>query len=456
MVLQHDIRYLSEDCGNSSSFVTSRFDNEVDQEIVVACYESVDISTRSAKRDMSNTSRDFDLDNTRQTVNTRESILDLSKEDEEESVYGDDDDEYEHSILFGDLQQYPSSMEVNQQQHSNPSAKVPFAVQQPVKSNNVPVAKKSIMDGLTLYSVTDSFVDSLCTSTACVSPNTPSTNATTDKFSHLHTSICTSGSSIGCGSWQIASREPKNNPRGIYNGANKRSTSSVSVDVWHFLGCASSPGEAELEEIWNLRTSDMMMQRSSFHNKKKAPARASIKRRLKRIHGLRMERVSGASRHGVTIANGVRSHPRHDVNCSISSSTAGSTTFDHQHLLPKVLEKTYSMVDDPLANAIGHGIDPIPLEEGGFDHDGYDSDPEISFHGPSSQCRATVYPQPTYMEQHEIMQAESLSMDEIEIKLSAQVCYKHDAMLRLILIVGCVLKLIVSQHVPYSCLPSVL
>ena len=120
--MQHDvIRYPVDDSNNtsSSSFVISR---GFDEEDIVACYESgVDVSTRSATRDTSNTTRDFDLDNTRQTVNTLNSILDdFSKDgdddDEEEEDDDDNDDDCgydeqknDRSILFDDLQHHHPS-----------------------------------------------------------------------------------------------------------------------------------------------------------------------------------------------------------------------------------------------------------------------------------------------------------------------------------------------------------
>jgi hypothetical protein len=398
MVMQHDIRFHPDNSGNSS-FVMTRFD---DEEEVRACYESVDVSLRSNTRDTSNTTRDFDLDNTRdntrQTVNTHNSILDFSKEEE------DDDDENDNSILFDDLHHYPASLE--QTKGPLPSSPSTSAMRTQASAtadtasipsdNNRTPAKKSIMDGLTFYSVTDSFVDSLCTSAACVTSNAASYTTTTttttsnDKFGSLHPSICTSASLVeaGCGNW----------PRQGNAASAATTTTSVSVDVWQLLGCAVSPGEAEMEDIWNLRTGDLM-QKSTQGDGKKSIGKASIKRRLRRIHGLRMERVSGASRHGVTITSDLRRN-HHNI---------------HTTPQPHKIEKAYSMLDDPLANFIGHGlIDPIPMDE-----DGYDSDPEVncSFNAPRP---ASLSPQPA-LEQHEVMQAEPLPFDETEMIHSVQV-----------------------------------
>jgi hypothetical protein len=389
MVMQHDVRSHQEGPDNSSSFIMSRFDDEAD---VVACCDSVNVSTRSATRDTTNTTRDYDLDNTRQTVNTRDSILDFSKEDDEDDISASCGRNHNDSILFGELHEYPTSIE------STIKAKpTPASLKPDVKSR--PVTKKSIMEGLTLYSVTDSFVDSLCNSTVCVTSSTPTawnTPTKTDKFKDLHPSICTNASSVsemGCGNWPVKTTTP---------------TTSVSVDVWELLGCATSPGETEVEEIWNLKTGEMIHRFADGHHKI-PPARASIKRRLKRIHGLRMERVSGASRHGVTISN--RFAPRNFDRFSSSSFISSEANQPH------VLEKVHSMLDDPLANLIGQGIDPIPMNDD--EYDGYDSDPEVNCSFQSS----SLFLQPASVEHHEVMQVEPLPVDETEMKYSVQVIF---------------------------------
>ena len=404
MVMQHDIRFHPDSSGSNSSFVMSRFDDEED---VRACYESVNVSLRSNARDTSNTTRDFDLDNTRentrQTVNTHTSILDFSKEEEE------DEDENDNSILFDDLHQYPASLEQTRSpaaMRTEPSSGPDItttATTTTNNNNNQTPTKKSIMDGLNFYSVTDSFVNSLCTSAACVA--TTENDRTTDKFNSLHPpAICTSASLVEvaeCGNWP-----------GKQQQTNAPTASSVSVDVWQLLGCGLSPGDAEMEEIWNLRTGEMM-QRSTHHvgvgvDGKRPIARASIKRRLRRIHGLRMERVSGASRHGVTITSNGRSSNNSNNNNNHSSGFWQT----------QPITKAHSMLDDPLANFIGRGlIDPIPMDD--FDDDGYDSDPEVncSFNAPRP---TSMSPQPD-LEQHEVMQAEPLPFDETEMVHSVQV-----------------------------------
>ena len=389
--MQHDIRFHPDNSGGSnSSFVMSRFDDEED---VRACYDSADISLRSAARDTSNTTRDFDLDNTRdntrQTVNTHNSILDFSKEEEE------DDDEHDNSILFDDLHHYPTTFEESKSSLPSPSIRAETSSSSAPQTTTATPAKKSIMDSLTFTSVTDSLVNSLCTSAACVATTENDYRAADHKFNGMHPSICTSPSYIeaGCGHW------PK--------PAAPTTATSVSVDVWQLLGCGVGPGDAEMEEIWNLRTGEMM-QRSTFHHvtgrgengRKPIAGRASIKRRLRRIHGLRMERVSGASRHGVTIASNSRS----------GSSSNGLSQ-------PQPITKAYSMLDDPLANFIGQGlIDPIPMDE----EDGYDSDPEVLNSSFTAPRPTSMSPQPD-LEQHEVMQEEPLPFDETEMVHSVQV-----------------------------------
>jgi hypothetical protein len=402
MVMQHDIRPLPEGIGNSSSFLLSRFDNEAD---VVACYESVDVSMRSATRDTTNTSRDYDLDNTRQTVNTRDSILDFSKEDDEDDVSACCERNHNNSILFGELNDYPPSMESANNAKSTTASMKPDA-----KSR--PVPKKSIMEGLTLYSVTDSLVDSLCNSTVCMTSSIPTSSKTstkTDKFKNLHPSICTTASYVseaGCGNWPTKTTTP---------------TTTVSVDVWELLGCSTSPGETEVEDIWNLQTAEMI-HRFGDGQHKVPPARASIKRRLNRIHGLRMERVSGASRHGVTIAH---RHARRNGDRFTAKNCINSTDTNQPH----VLEKAHTMLDDPLANFIGQGIDPIPMNDD--EYDGYDSDPEVNCSFQTTQS-SSLYPQPASVQRHEVMQTEPLPLDEGEMKCSVQVnsyigyCYPKD------------------------------
>ena len=52
---------------------------------------------------------------------------------------------------------------------------------------------------------------------------------------------------------------------------------------------------------------------------------------------------------------------------------------DENLLRPVILEKSFTMMEDSLADKIGLGLDPIaPCDD---DLDGYDSDPEVNFSG---------------------------------------------------------------------------
>ncbi|KAL3920093.1 MAG: hypothetical protein SGILL_003431 [Bacillariaceae sp.] len=438
----------------------SRFDDEAD---VVECYESsgLNSSLNSNARDTSNTTREFDLDNTRDksrqsvsvnvSVNTRDSILDFSRDQDDEEEQ-QQQQHLDNSILFDDLHQYPTSLEQQQQQPREVSREVASSSMRTgaaaatststsSPANKAPTKKSSIMDGLTFYSVTDSFVDSLCTSTVCDTSNSTSnaTTTATDRFGGLHPS-CGSASiiEVGCGNW-AASRQSSSN-----NGSAPNTTTAVE-DVWNLLGCGvSTAGEAEMEDIWNLHTGELMRRPHSPNSAKPnmpAHARASIKRRLRRIHSLRMERVSGASRHGVTITNSNnnnddeharRSYSRSSTMMTAAHSRQVSHTADNltaqqqQQQQPHALPKARSMIDDPLANYIGHGvIDPIPMMD--CELDGYDSDPEVvncssAFHHHSSSrsnVPSSLSPQPA-LEQHEVMQAEPLPLDESEMMQSVQ------------------------------------
>jgi hypothetical protein len=423
MVMQHDvIRYPADDSNNtsSSSFLISR---GFDEEDIVVCYESgVDVSTRSATRDTSNTTRgDFDLDNTRQTVNTLNSILDdFSKDGEEDDDDDDNDDDcgYEkndRSILFDDLQHHHPSNSAATATVSSPSSKADNSMKSKKAKNNNSHSnsseKKSIMGGLTFYSMTHSFVDSLCTSTACVVElsNTKSDAVYSDsKFNNR----------------QSQSRQQQ----GTTNSSSNPTMDALSVDVWQLLGCAASPGDAELEEIWSLKAGEMLQANnnnniSSSGEKKPRAARASIKRRLKRIHGLRMERVSGASRHGVTITSTRPSNSNSNNRKRNTTAAENNKIGDDLFSQPVFLEKAFSMLDDPLASIIGQGIEPIPIQnDDDYDDDyadGYDSDPELNNRSFTNPPRPS-HPQPT-LEQHEVMVSEPIPFDETEMRQSVQV-----------------------------------
>ena len=268
-----------------------------------------------------------------------------------------------------------------------------------------------MMSGLTFYSMTDSFVDSLCTSTACIvePANTKSDAVYSDsKFNNR----------------RFHPRQPK----GMANPSNP-TMDALSVDVWQLLGCVASPGDAELEEIWSLKAGEMLQANnnntsSSSGEKKPRAARASIKRRLKRIHGLRMERVSGASRHGVTITSTTPKNNNCNNRKRNTTTSENNKSGDDLFPQPFFLEKAFSMLDDPLANIIGQGIEPIPIRnDDDYDHeyaDGYDSDPELNNCSFNNSPRPS-HPQPT-LEQHEVMISEPLPFDETEMRHSVQVC----------------------------------
>lgn len=125
----------------------------------------------------------------------------------------------------------------------------------------------------------------------------------------------------------------------------------IGTDVWNLLGCSAHPGDVEMDSIWQLKTKDVFQ-------KRRKPVRSSITSRMQRIRRLRAQRWSGATRYGVTIA-----------------STAPAVSRAHT-------------MDDPLADMIGQGMDPIPHD------DGYDSDPEFG----RTPAPPTIIPEDEEME----------------------------------------------------------
>jgi len=73
------------------------------------------------------------------------------------------------------------------------------------------------------------------------------------------------------------------------------------------------------------------------------------------------------------------------------------------------------MLDDPLADLIGQGIEPIPLHDDDY---GYDSDPEVNYTLNTSQP-SSLYPRPA-LEEHEIMQSEPLPFDDVGMRQNVQ------------------------------------
>jgi hypothetical protein len=253
---------------------------------------TADESMRSLARDASNTCRDVSLDNTRDntrhTVNTHNSIMDLTKDEDDED---DDEDEINTSVLFDDLQVYSRD-------DDDDASPVPS---EPRTNDDRSVSL--------LNTFTNSFVDSFCPA-------------------EMPSATCSSRPQVSC-----APSIPSTSNMTCYSEQRMQ----TSTDVWNLLGCSSAPGSDERDSIWSIRTTQVL-QRS------RRPARVPMKERLRRIRRLRMGRVTGPSRHGVTIT-------------------------------PKIERaRTMNSGRDPLASHIGFGLDPIPHNE----EDGYDSDPEVS------------------------------------------------------------------------------
>ena len=345
----------------------------------------------------------------------------------------------------------------------------------------------SIMDGLTLYSVTGSFVDSLCTSTACVvsdSYTSSNSNSKNNNDSKTKNNVLTSKDDtfsqfqqschsalfnrcpVGQSYWQSPNSNNASSSRADSGGNDTSCKAVVSMDIMELLGCTKPPGQSELEEIWSLQTAADVLrwgqqQRQPHHskiNERQGPVRASIRRRLKRIHRLRMDdrRIIGMSRHGVTITN--QSHDldlsynnlntsRIDVHMNTISKKQKNhhCAKGHQHSTQhnyRTIDKTYSMIDDQLSYLIGHDeIEAIPIE---FDEDGegYDSDPEVNYCSVSSSMivaeSSTVFHENdpslstssniddyNLYHHNDIMQQYPISTDEAEMRYLVQVRVRH-------------------------------
>jgi hypothetical protein len=478
-------QYQNEDSGSSSSFLIIPTIDEHGSDVaedrieITTTYSKEEnrsfVDNMSALRDASNTSRNFELNNTRDsvpsrqniTVNTHDSILDL------ESQAGDDDtsfcDDDENMLGIMDLSSNSNSNsflvdtsdgdETNARSVSpSPPTNNEDKINKPMKTSE-PEHKKSpgIMSGMTLYSVTDSFVDSLCTSTACAVSDDYNirTNRTIKKDKSVIASMddkigkfkrsCHSAVFDGCEAGNYSDWKKSEQPS---------SKVVVSMDIWQLLGCSNLPGESELEEIWSLRTPPEMLrfgQDSGSPKESKQPFRSSIKKRMKRIHRLRMDdrHISGASRHGVTITNhcidtsyhtlnNIRNsiHMNKNSNSSLKNSdlvTADDChkTKESQRIQPsyRAIDKSYSMLDDPLADFIGQGlVEPIPVHM----EDGYDSDPEVNCYSPSSsmitdspiRCnseRMEEDPAFSNAPQHrDVLRVDPIPTDETEMRESVQ------------------------------------
>lgn len=191
--------------------------------------------------------RNKSLDTSRQTVNTHNSILDLSREE--------DDDEEAKSVLFESLTVV--SMD------SDDDSKT---------SGSTQGSKKFSLDSF----LGGSFMDGLCTpdfvpGTPCVVPP-------------------------GC-----AQRINCTRPRILGKRQSRRSQCDdrvmLSTDILDLLGCVVDPGTFEKDEIWS-RKLDLSR-----------PNRANLKNRMRRIRELRnsAHRSQTSSRHGFTLSHSRKS-----------------------------------------------------------------------------------------------------------------------------------------------------
>lgn len=391
--------------------ITTTYSKEENRSCVVSMTPLRDTSDTSIRFELLDSSRDSIPSRQSVTVNTHDSILDLESQGGDDDTSFCDDDGIMLGIILSSDTNTKSLPFKGGQTKARPvspihSTKNEDDISKPIKEiEEEHHDSDGIMSGLTLYSVTDTFVDSLCTSTACVvSENYNMHNNRTynkdksastiasmdDKISHFQQSS-NSAWFDGCNAGKYSSLE---------ESEQSSSKAVVSMDIWQLLGCSSLPGESELEEIWSLRTPSEMLQygqHSGSHKDGKQPVRASIKKRMKRIHRLRMDdrRISGASRHGVTITNhcidpnhhtlnNIRNNIHMNKNSNVNNSDNGATDDRHQtreFSSYRAIDKSYSMMDDPLADSIGQGlVEPIPVQV----EDGYDSDPEVNYYSTTS------------------------------------------------------------------------
>jgi len=435
--------------------------------------DRIEITTSSSKEESRSFAEDSVPGRLSMTVNTHDSILDLESQGDDTSFC----DSYDENMLLGitDLSSKSNADSFLVDKSVGKRTKIhpvsPMHSPKRVGKTSKPMEltegehekSEGIMSSLTLYSVTDTFVDSLCSSTVCVvsdnynmhskrrySKDKSAFASMDDKISELHQS---------CNSAMFDNGEAKNHPS-LEKSEESSPKAVVSMDIWHFLGCSSLPGESELEEIWSLRTPPEVLQygqRSESPKESRKTVRASIKKRMKRIHRLRMDdrRISGASRHGVTITNhcidpsystlnnirkNIHMNKNSNANFSDNDATDESLqTRESQHMQPsyRAIDKSYSMLDDPapMANVIGHGaIEPIPLQV----EDGYDSDPEINCYstnssmitdsptrsssGPMEEDSISV-PIPASSnapQHHDVLRVDPIPTDEIEMRESVQ------------------------------------
>jgi len=376
------------------------------------------VDSKPALRDTSR--KHFELNDTVEStakrqnvaVNTYDSILDLESQGGDDDIsFGFDEENMlgitDLSSIGGNGNSFVTDSSDNTKQARSVSP-TPPTTKTPINTTDEEDEKsQGIMSSLTLYSVTDSFVDSLCTSTGCVVPDSYDTHTnrvlskeksafasmddTVSKFQQSCHSAVFDGCQIGNSTdWEQSEGSP--------------SQAVVSMDIWRLLGCSTPPGESELEEIWSLRTPSGMLQYGQNvggQQDSRQSVRASIKKRMKRIHRLRMDdrRISGASRHGVTITNhcidpsyhtlnNIRNdiHMKKNSHANISDNDETDDLRerkDGQHIQPsyRAIDKSYSMLDDPMTESIGQGLfERIPVQV----EDGYDSDPEVNCYSTST------------------------------------------------------------------------
>jgi hypothetical protein len=160
-------------------------------------------------RDASNCGRDTSLNNTRLSVNTHNSILDLSKDEE--------DDEEDQSVLFEDL----AAISLDSDDDSSAIGDQKFSLH---------------------TFLGDTFMDGLCT--ADIVPEPPCAVVTTD-----------------CSSAHFNCHRPtkRNRRRG--------DRMIVGTQIWDLLGCAADIGDLERDEIWSRRADLSKPTRSNIKNR---------------------------------------------------------------------------------------------------------------------------------------------------------------------------------------------
>lgn len=187
------------------------------------------------------------LNTSRQTVNTHNSILDMSRDEEE--------DEEVKSVLFESLTVV--SMDTSDDETASKG------------SSSTRSSKKFSLHSF----LGDKFMDGLCTPEFV--PGGPCVVVPTD---------CTQR--MNCTRTRKQSRKSRR--------AQCDDRVMLSTDILDLLGCAADPGTFEREEIWH-RKLDLSK-----------PARANLKNRMRRIRELRnsSHRSRPSSRHGVTLSQG--------------------------------------------------------------------------------------------------------------------------------------------------------